>query len=354
MADRDINNLDDLISSSGGDPIIVQESGSDKKFLYTLLILLVILFIIAMGIIAYLGSKYFGNNDNKNITQHQTAQMPIAKQDTIKKDEVSKKAVEVAKESKNDTLNELENLVKEEEKSQQNSKASSPKKEETKRVEAKKVEAKTTQNSQAQTIAKVATTAAGGKNLSEKDLEKIAKLVAQELSKKAKSKQSSSNNSDKALVASLESANTDTLKNQQVNTTKLKDTKVNNSSSKKVDTFNKVVIKKQNNKDDEFAQLSSEIDAILQSKEVTKEEKSLKYGKELKQEIVRREKELRYIVVKKGDTLSSLAKKAYGRASAYTKIYEANPDLIKNPNRIYIGMKLRVPVDEEYNKQQGK
>jgi len=63
---------------------------------------------------------------------------------------------------------------------------------------------------------------------------------------------------------------------------------------------------------------------------------------------------MRFIVVKSGDTLSSLALKAYGRSSAYVKIYKANPDLIKNPNRIYIGMRLRVPVDDEYLKQQGR
>jgi nucleoid-associated protein YgaU len=61
-----------------------------------------------------------------------------------------------------------------------------------------------------------------------------------------------------------------------------------------------------------------------------------------------REKALRFIIVKPGDTLGSIARRAYGRASAYVKIYKANPDLLKSPDQIYVGMKLRVPVDEEY------
>jgi nucleoid-associated protein YgaU len=359
---EDKNNLDDLIGSSGGQPIIVQESGSDKKFLYTLLILLVVLFIIAIAVIAFLGSKYFGNNANSQ--NNSVEKVVIAPK---KQDEVVKKAVEVVKQKKivkehvakeqnsakeqeveSNTLSELENLVKEEE-------AKKPEKKEEVVVK-KQVEVNKPQTNEQKAIAKVASAATGGKTLSQEDLAKIAKLVAQELAKSnaTNSKQTSKKvtNSDKDLVASLENVQADTLKSQNIDTTNLKDSNVNTTNNKKVDTFNKVVIKNQGGGDDELAKLSSEIDTILQSEEVTKEEKSLKYGKELKQDIARRKQELRFIVVKKGDTLSSLAYKAYGRGSAYKKIYAANPDLVKNPNRIYVGMRLRVPVDEEYIKQQ--
>ena len=38
---------------------------------------------------------------------------------------------------------------------------------------------------------------------------------------------------------------------------------------------------------------------------------------------------MRIIVVKRGDTLSKIALRAYGSVNAYTKILEANRDLIK-------------------------
>ena len=49
-----------------------------------------------------------------------------------------------------------------------------------------------------------------------------------------------------------------------------------------------------------------------------------------------------YIIVK-GDTLSKIAAKYYGDPSLYTKIFEANRDLVKNPDLIQVGWKLRIP-----------
>lgn len=48
-------------------------------------------------------------------------------------------------------------------------------------------------------------------------------------------------------------------------------------------------------------------------------------------------------IVKKGDTLSSISLKFYGKSSGYTKIYNANKNLIKNPNIIKIGWELIIP-----------
>ena len=44
-----------------------------------------------------------------------------------------------------------------------------------------------------------------------------------------------------------------------------------------------------------------------------------------------------------GDTLSGIAKKFYGKASLYMKIFEANKDQLSNPDRIKVGQKLRIP-----------
>ena len=48
-------------------------------------------------------------------------------------------------------------------------------------------------------------------------------------------------------------------------------------------------------------------------------------------------------VVEKGDTLSALSKKYYGRASDYMKIYDANTDMLKDPDKIYPGQRLKIP-----------
>jgi len=54
--------------------------------------------------------------------------------------------------------------------------------------------------------------------------------------------------------------------------------------------------------------------------------------------------EERWHVVVSGDTLSALAKKYYGKASLYMKIFEANKDQLTNPDLIKVGQKLRIPT----------
>ena len=55
------------------------------------------------------------------------------------------------------------------------------------------------------------------------------------------------------------------------------------------------------------------------------------------------EPESTFHTVKKGDTLSKIAKKYYGDARKYMIIFEANTPMLKNPNRIYPGQQLRIP-----------
>jgi len=49
-----------------------------------------------------------------------------------------------------------------------------------------------------------------------------------------------------------------------------------------------------------------------------------------------------YVVVK-GDSLSRIASRQYGDAQKWRWIYEANRDLIKDPDLIYPGQQLRIP-----------
>jgi nucleoid-associated protein YgaU len=53
--------------------------------------------------------------------------------------------------------------------------------------------------------------------------------------------------------------------------------------------------------------------------------------------------ESRFHLVEKGDTLSAVAKKAYGNANAYMKIFEANKPMLSHPDKIYPGQLLRIP-----------
>jgi nucleoid-associated protein YgaU len=47
--------------------------------------------------------------------------------------------------------------------------------------------------------------------------------------------------------------------------------------------------------------------------------------------------------VKPGDSLSKIAKNEYGNANAWPKIFEANKDILKDPNKIFPGQKLKIP-----------
>jgi nucleoid-associated protein YgaU len=49
-----------------------------------------------------------------------------------------------------------------------------------------------------------------------------------------------------------------------------------------------------------------------------------------------------YVVVS-GDSLSKIAKHFYGSGNAWKQIFEANTDVLKDPNRIFPGQKLKIP-----------
>lgn len=57
------------------------------------------------------------------------------------------------------------------------------------------------------------------------------------------------------------------------------------------------------------------------------------------------EEKVEYYVIESGDTLSKIAKQYYGNAMDYPKIFEANREVIKDPDLIYPGQKIRIPLD---------
>ena len=55
------------------------------------------------------------------------------------------------------------------------------------------------------------------------------------------------------------------------------------------------------------------------------------------------EPEAKYYTVVAGDTLSKISKTQYGDANQYMKIFDANKPMLKDPDKIYPGQKLRIP-----------
>jgi nucleoid-associated protein YgaU len=51
----------------------------------------------------------------------------------------------------------------------------------------------------------------------------------------------------------------------------------------------------------------------------------------------------RYHMVAAGDTLGHISQKYYGKAGEYMKIFEANRDILDDPNLIKVGQKLKIP-----------
>ncbi|MFT3763776.1 MAG: LysM peptidoglycan-binding domain-containing protein [Pseudoxanthomonas sp.] len=47
--------------------------------------------------------------------------------------------------------------------------------------------------------------------------------------------------------------------------------------------------------------------------------------------------------IAKGDSLSKIAQEKYGKASAWKQIYEANRDVIEDPDRVFPGQVIKLP-----------
>lgn len=55
--------------------------------------------------------------------------------------------------------------------------------------------------------------------------------------------------------------------------------------------------------------------------------------------------EVDYYEIKKGDSLWKIAKTVYGNGADYPKIFEANKEVIKDPDLIFPGQMIRIPKD---------
>ncbi len=50
-----------------------------------------------------------------------------------------------------------------------------------------------------------------------------------------------------------------------------------------------------------------------------------------------------YYVIKSGDTLWGIAAEFLGNGSKYPEIFEANREVIEDPDKIFVGQKIRIP-----------
>jgi nucleoid-associated protein YgaU len=54
-----------------------------------------------------------------------------------------------------------------------------------------------------------------------------------------------------------------------------------------------------------------------------------------------------FYTIQSGDTLSGIAKKHYGDATKWRELYEANREVIEDPDKIYPGQQIRVPASSD-------
>ncbi len=58
------------------------------------------------------------------------------------------------------------------------------------------------------------------------------------------------------------------------------------------------------------------------------------------------EANVEYYIIQKGDSLSKIAKQYYGNAMEYPRLFEENREVIEDPDLIYPGQKIRIPLDK--------
>jgi len=142
------------------------------------------------------------------------------------------------------------------------------------------------------------------------------------------------------IMAQMNNSPEPTLEEQLINA---QEQTVIKQELKDMNHYNKVVVNsdEQGENPSQLMQLRNNLNSIID--EPIEKSSSSNYSKSITKEISVRSNEMRIIVVQKGDTLSKIAKRAYGRKKDYYKIFIANPEIIKNPDKIFIGQKLRIP-----------
>lgn len=64
---------------------------------------------------------------------------------------------------------------------------------------------------------------------------------------------------------------------------------------------------------------------------------------EIADDIFESSSETQYYTIESGDTLWGIASKFLGNGSKYPEIFEANREVIEDPDKIFVGQKIRIP-----------
>ena len=314
--------------------------------------------LILLGLIVLAVAGYFGYTSMNKSTADATTDETLVVQKEVEEPAKTIQAVEEEPTTKQEPIKEtpakVESVVKPVEKE-----VVAP--EPVKAIETVKEETAESKDTEVAQVADSVQKAMGAEQkMSPEEIAKVVQMVMsqmntkpEEVAESTSKKEETTSALDTELMSALSGTDTDSVNDEDkkledalnnINET-TKDTSIK-SDDKAVDTYNKVKVS-ENTGDDELSKLSSQISSLISDKTTSdqtnnsKEEKT--YTESLKQEVVTRKNEMRIIVVRKGDTLGKIAKRAYGNVMEYRKIYKANPDILKRPDRIYIGQKLRIP-----------
>lgn len=167
----------------------------------------------------------------------------------------------------------------------------------------------------------------GSSNINPKDIELIVKIIMSQMNQ-----------------APQEEIATDTTGSLEEQLVAAEEQVMEKQTLKESNHYNKVIVSSNEPVTDtsnELMQLQNSLNDALE--ENTEKSEGSDYSKAISEEVVVRSNEMRTIVVKEGDTLSKIAKEAYGNYDDYVKIFNANPEVVKNPDEIYAGQRLRIP-----------
>jgi len=226
----------------------------------------------------------------------------------------------------------------------------------------------TSSSSEAEKVAKEVQTIAlnSDEKMNQEDIANIVQMVMKKMNQEAPSDETTSEPEiplpvsssedqakDNELMESLSGTEADSLSTTSESSVKSSssDNDKKASKSNEKDTYNKIIVQSDTDLSatDELSQLSNEISSVINAEEeitpstATSSTVDNSYTESITKEVKTRTREMRYIVVKKGDTLGKIAKRAYGNVMDFKKIYDANPDILRRADKIYIGQKLRIP-----------
>lgn len=296
-----------------------------------------LLALVLLGVGGYFGYTKFMGTPTENTTPTTEVKKEEVKKEEVKPVEVAKPAQSIQVEEKVETidLSELREAVE------------TPTPQET-NTEAPKVQ------SVEESVKEAVET---NQQMSPKEIAKVVQMVMSQINDKKDETTNPSDNAenkeDDALMSALSGTDVDSvnedaqLENALNQMDETQETTTINKSTTAVNTYNKVNVQDTAG-DDELSKLSGQISELIAEKKTTtvvstSSQSEKTYTEGLKKEVVTRKNEMRIIIVKKGDTLGKIAKRAYGNVMEFKKIYQANPDILNRPDRIYIGQKLRIP-----------